>query len=61
MMGMLTQYGWFWLASATCFICYGYIVILWWKEAEGDNELRKQAIVMIWYPIGLWYLEVLTH
>ena len=53
MMGILAQYAWFWLASVTCFICYGYIVILWWKEAEGDNELRKQAIVMIWYPIGL--------
>jgi len=57
MMGILAQYAWFWLASLTCFICYGYIITLWWKEAEGDNELRKQAIVMIWYPIA-YFVEI---
>lgn len=52
-MGILSEYGWFWLASLACFICYGYIVIRWWRRADGDSELIKQAVVMVWYPIGV--------
>lgn len=53
-MGILTEYGWFWLASFTCFICYGYIVVRWWREADGDNRLIGEAVVMVWYPIGIY-------
>lgn len=56
-MGILTEYAWFWLASLTCFVCYGYIVVRWWREAKSDGgerdpEMIRQAVVMAWYPIG---------
>ncbi|KAF8310399.1 hypothetical protein DL93DRAFT_1652724 [Clavulina sp. PMI_390] len=56
-LGIATEYGWFWLASFTCFICYGYIVIRWWIEADRDPELIHQALVMIWYPIA-YFVEI---
>ncbi|KAF8305771.1 hypothetical protein DL93DRAFT_2089256 [Clavulina sp. PMI_390] len=56
-LGIATEYGWFWLASLTCFGCYGYIVVRWWKEADRDPELIRQAIVMIWYPVA-YFVEI---
>lgn len=60
-MGILTEYGWFWLSSLTCFVCYGHIVIRWWQEADGDSELIRQAVVMVWYPIGAWSPRAFTQ
>lgn len=51
-MGIVSEYLWFWLASLTCFACYGYIVVKWWMEAGDDHELIREAVVMAWYPIG---------
>jgi len=56
-MGILTEYGWFWLASVVCFICYGYIVFRWSREADGDRALIKQAIILVWYPIA-YFCEI---
>lgn len=61
-MGILTEYAWFWLASLTCFVCYGYIVVRWWREAkneggERDPEMIRQAVVMAWYPIA-YFVEI---
>ena len=51
-MGLASEYVWFWLASLVCFVCYGYIVVRWWREADRDPEMIRQAVVMVWYPIG---------
>ena len=45
-----TEYGWFWLSSLVCFLCYGYVVYYWLREGgrRGDGDVVRSAVRMAW-------------
>lgn len=68
-MMLAAEYAWFWLASLTCFVCYGYVVVHWRRRAGADREILRQAAMLGWYPLGtlhirspvLLFIYPLTH